>query len=133
MEQLDVIALLHAAQMLERNVTVSLMYSGLRIWQYRLLEALSLTGQSTVTEMSKKLHVTRASASAMIAELINADIVAVVDNPSDRRSFHVRLTDLGRDKLNVARRDLGVLQSQISKQYPAEMLEMLNAFARLMP
>lgn len=133
MEPLDVIALLHAAQMLERNVTVSLMYSGLRIWQFRLLETISKTEQSTVTEMSKALRVTRASASAMINELIDAGILVADEHPSDRRSFHVRLTDLGRDKLNVARKDLSVLQSQLSKKYPAQMLKMLNEFARLMP
>ena len=66
MENLDVVKLLKAAQTLERNVSVSLMYSGLRVPQYRLLDNLAEMGQATVTEMSEKLNVRRATASVLI-------------------------------------------------------------------
>ena len=65
MEHLDVVGLLRAVQILERNMSVALMYSGLRIPQFRMLNVLSQAGQATVTEMSEKLHVTRATASVM--------------------------------------------------------------------
>jgi MarR family 2-MHQ and catechol resistance regulon transcriptional repressor len=130
MEQLDVVGLLKAAQTLERNVSVALMYAGLRVPQFRLLDVLAGAGQATVTEMSEKLHVTRATASVMINDLIRAGIVAVVENPSDRRSFYVRLTELGHDKLHVARSDLGVLVGKLSRKYPEEMIRLLNEFAR---
>lgn len=130
MEHLDVVGLLKAAQTLERNVSVALMYAGLRVPQFRLLDVLSEAGQATVTEMSEKLHITRATASVMINDLIRAGIVAVVENPSDRRSFYVRLTELGSDKLHVARSDLGVLIDRLSGKYPEEMIRLLNEFAR---
>ena len=63
MELLDVVGLLRAVQVLERNMSVALMYSGLRIPQFRLLGVLSEAEQATVTEMSEKLHITRATAS----------------------------------------------------------------------
>ncbi len=132
MEYLDVVGLLKAAQTLERNVSVALMYSGLRIPQFRLLDVLSAEGQATVTEMSEMLHITRATASILINEMIRAGIVAVVENPSDRRSFHVRLTELGMNKLHVARSDVTVLKSKISQHYPGEMIRTLNEFARMM-
>ncbi len=78
------------------------------------------------------MNVTRATASVMINELIRAGIVATVENPSDRRSFHINLTELGRNKLNVARSDMGVMQSKISKRYSAETIRHLNEFAQLM-
>lgn len=131
MEQLEVVGLLKAAQTLERNVSVALMYAGLRIPQFRLLEALAETGQATVTEMSEKLHITRATASVMVNDLIRAGIVAVVENTSDRRSFYIRLTELGSDKLHVARSDLGVLIDKLSRRYPEEMIRLLNEFARM--
>lgn len=132
MEQLDVIGLLKAAQTLERNVSVSLMYAGLRVPQFRALDALAEMGQATVTELSARLHITRATASVMINELVRAGIVAMVENPADRRSFHIRLTELGRDKLHVARSDVGVLISELSRQYPEELIRVLNGFARMM-
>lgn len=131
MEPLDVIGLLKAAQTLERNVSVSLMYAGLRVPQFRMLDALAGMGQATVTEMSARLHITRATASVMVNELARAGIVAMVENPADRRSFHVRLTELGHDKLNVARSDVGVLINELSRQYPQELIRVLNGFARM--
>ncbi len=130
MERLDIVGLLKAFQQLERDVSVSLMYSGLRIPQFRLLELLDEAEQATVTEMSKKLSVSRATASVMINELIKAGIVGVVENPSDRRSFHIRLTEIGRNKLNVARSDVSVLRNNISGKHSEETIRTLNEFAK---
>lgn len=130
MEHLDVVALIKAVQILERNVTVALMYSGLRIPQFRLLDVLAAAGQATVTELSETLRITRATASVLVNDLIRDGVVAVVEHPGDRRSFHVRLTEHGMAKLHVARSDLGVLKNELSKNYPAEIIRTLNAFTR---
>lgn len=129
MEGLNVSDLLRALQILERNVSVTLMYSGLRIPQFRLLELLHEQGQATVTEVSKQLHVTRATASVQINELIRAGIIAVVENEKDRRSFHVYITEQGQNKLNVARSDLAVMQGKLNRYYSSEMVKVLNDFA----
>jgi DNA-binding MarR family transcriptional regulator len=131
MEQLDVVGLLKAVQTLERNVNVALMYSGLRVPQFRLLDALAEAGQATVTEMSTALNITRATASVMINDLIRSGSVAVVENPSDRRSFHIRLSEHGLYRLQAARSDLGVLISKLSGRYPAETIRVLNEFTRM--
>jgi DNA-binding MarR family transcriptional regulator len=133
MEHLDVVGLLRVAQALERNMSVALMYSGLRIPQFRLLGVLSEAEQATVSEMSEKLHITRATASVMINELIRSGALAVVENPNDRRSFHVRLTDAGMQKLSVARSDVAVFVDKVSKRYSAAAISVLNEFARMMP
>jgi DNA-binding MarR family transcriptional regulator len=130
MEQLDIVALIKVAQRLERNVTVALMYSGLRIPQFRLLDELDAMGVATVTALSEQLHITRATASVMIAELVSADIVVMIENPEDRRSFHIRLTRHGMGKLEVARKDLGVLQGELSGSFSGEMVLAVNEFAR---
>ncbi len=129
MEYLDVVGLLKAAQILERNMTVALMYSGLRIPQFRLLEVLAAAGQATVTEMSEKLHVTRATASVMINELIKSGLVTMADNPSDRRSFHIHLTEAGVHKLGVARNDVAVFCHRLSASHTPEAIRVLNEFA----
>jgi DNA-binding MarR family transcriptional regulator len=129
MEHLDVVGLLRAVHILERNMSVALMYSGLRIPQFRLLNVLLITGQATVTEMSEKLHVTRATASVMVNELIRSGALAVVDNPADRRSFHIRITDAGMQRLNVARSDVGVFVDKVSRRYSPAVIKILNEFA----
>lgn len=129
MSQLNVSDLLRALQIVERNVSVTLMYSGLRIPQFRLLELLSDCGQATVTEVSKLLHITRATASVQINELIRSGIIAVVEHESDRRSFHLHITELGMNKLKVARSDLAVMQQKLSRLYDETILNALNAFA----
>ncbi len=133
MEQLDVIGLMQALQALERNMSVALMYAGLRIPQFRLLDALDRMGQATVTEMSQTLHITRATASVLINELLAAGVVVTVEHESDRRSFHIRLTELGINKLSVGRKDINVYLSKVSAHYPPEMVRMLNTFAGNFP
>jgi DNA-binding MarR family transcriptional regulator len=129
MPQLNVSDLLRALQIMERNVSVTLMYSGLRPPQFRLLELISESGQATVTEVSKSLHITCATASVQINELIRGGVIAVAENERDRRSFHVHITELGANKLQVARNDLAVMQAKLSRDYPAETVDALNAFA----
>jgi len=132
MEYLDVIGLLKAVQQLERNVSVSLMYSGLRLPQFRLLEVVAERGQATVTELSEQLGITRATASVLVNELIRSGSIAVIENPNDRRSFHVRLTELGSNKLGVARSDLAVFREKISRRHPPETIRLLNELAATM-
>jgi DNA-binding MarR family transcriptional regulator len=131
MEPLNVVALIKAVQVLERNANVALMYSGLRLPQFRLLETLAELGQATVSELSAGLNITRATASVMVNELVRSGSAAVVENPSDRRSFHIRLTEHGLGRLQTARSDLGVLIGKLSGRYPAETIRVLNEFARM--
>lgn len=127
---LDVFGVLQALQQLERDVSVALMYSGLRVAQFRMLDRLDGMGSATVTELSKALRITRATASTLANGMIQAGIVVVEDNPADRRSFHIHISDMGRNKLNVARSDLSVLSEKLMQRYPHEIIAMLNRFAQ---
>ncbi|WP_303903059.1 MarR family winged helix-turn-helix transcriptional regulator [Thiohalomonas denitrificans] len=129
MEQLDVVALIHAAQQLERNTAISLMYSGLKVSQFRLLTFLESAPEPTVTQISKYLKITRASASVMVNELVRAKILSTEEHPVDRRSFLIQITALGESKLTVAHRDLKVLQEKLSEHYATETIQVLNDFA----
>ena len=130
MQTLDVIALIKALQTLERNANVALMYSGLRIPQFRLLDALDSLGKATVSELSERLRITRATTSVMVNDLIRTGSAAVIENPTDRRSFYVSLTDHGVGRLQVARTDLEVMIGKLSQRYPQAMCRMLNEFAQ---
>jgi DNA-binding MarR family transcriptional regulator len=130
--ELDLLGLLKALQTLERNASVSLMYSGLRIPQFRMLNEIDRLDQCTVTELTELLSITRGSCSAQVSELVKNGLLISVEHPSDRRSFYVCLTEHGRAKLSVARRDLGVMQKELKRQLDAASIESLNAFATRM-
>lgn len=130
MGELDLVELLKAVQKLEKRVSVALMYSGLRIPQFRFLDRLDRAGEATVSEMSRALGITRGTASVMTNELIGAHIVAAIENEQDRRSFHIRLTEHGRHKLNVARSDVGVLQQKLASELSDEAIAALAVFSR---
>ncbi len=130
MSDLDVFGVLQALQQLERDVSVSLMYSGLRVPQYRLLDRLDVIGPATVTGLSRELQITRATASVLINEMVSAGIMVAEEHPGDRRSYHLHISDRGKNKLSVARSDLGVLGRKLSQRYPKAIIEMLNRFAR---
>ena len=130
MTGLDVFGVLQALQQLERDVSVSLMYSGLRVPQYRLLDRLDVIGPATVTDLSRELQITRATASVLVNEMVGAGIVIAEEHPADRRSFYIHLSERGRNKLNVARSDLAVMSKKLSQRYPEAMIEMLNRFAQ---
>jgi len=127
---LDVFGVLQALQQLERDVSVSLMYAGLRIPQFRLLDRLHGMGSATVTELSRALSISRATVSVLVNEMIASGILVVEDHPEDRRSFHIHLSELGRNKLSVARSDLAVLSDKLSKRYPEEVVSVLNQFSK---
>lgn len=128
-ESLNIAQLLRAVQVLERNATVALMYSGLRLPQYRLLECLDQEGQATLTELSRNMHVSRATASVLINELLRLEVVVAIDHPADRRSSILRLTERGRNKLSVARKDLRAFARQFESLYNQQIIAALNAFA----
>lgn len=129
MQQLNIVGLVGTLQKLERNIAISLMYSGLRLSQFRVLNSVDGDAPITVSDLSTQLHITRASASTMVSELCRNGILTLVENPADRRSYFIRITELGRAKLRVAHKDLAVLIEKLTPQYPPEMVRQLNAFA----
>lgn len=128
MKELNIIDLIDGIRQLEQRISVALMYSGIRIPQLRTLSVIDEEDRITVTLLSKRLGITRATASAMINELIVNNIVYTVDNESDRRSFYIKLTISGKQKLNVARRDLMEFQKSLSRDLSDELIASVNTF-----
>ena len=129
MAKLNVLDLLDAALAFEQKVNLALMYSGLRLPQYRVMSFLEKAGKITVTDLSKQLNVTRATMSVLVNELIKADIVERVDNITDKRSFYVKLSDSGLQRLAVASKDLKVVEESISATFTEETITAMNEFS----
>lgn len=129
MTKLNVLDLLDAVLAFEQKVNLALMYSALRLPQYRVMVFLEKAGKITVTDLSKQLNVTRATMSVLVNDLLKADIVESIKNTTDKRSFYVRLTSTGLSRLKVARKDLGFVEESISENFTEEQINIFNEFS----
>ena len=129
MAKLNVLELLDAVMAFEQKINLALMYSALRLPQYRVMVFLEKAGKITVTDLSKQLNVTRATMSVLVNELLKAEIVESVVNTTDKRSFYVRLTNIGLSRLNVARKDLSFVEESISENFTQDQINLFNEFS----
>lgn len=129
MTRLKVLELLEAAQVYERKFNLSLMYSGLRLPQYRIMDFLQISGKITVSDLSRQLNVTRATISVLVNELIKAKIVETMENRSDKRSYYIKLNERGRERLHIAQRELSIVEQKISQELSSETIQCLNNFS----
>ena len=129
MAKLNVLDLLDAVLAFEQKINLALMYSALRLPQYRVMVFLEKAGKITVTDLSKQLNVTRATMSVLVNELLKAEIVESLVNTTDKRSFYVRLTNSGLSRLNVARKDLSFVEESISENFTEDQIHLFNEFS----
>ena len=129
MSDVDVLRLLDAIQVFERKLNLALMYYGLRLPQYRVLDILDRVGKITVSDLSRKLDVTRATMSVLVAKLQKAGLVTYLDNKVDRRSFYVKLTDTGQTRLRSAEQAFQLMQKSLCRTLPEDVIEALNTFS----
>ncbi|MBI3186617.1 MAG: MarR family transcriptional regulator [Gammaproteobacteria bacterium] len=129
MAQLRVMELLEATQMFERKLTLALMYSCLRLPQFRAMLFLEHAGKITVSDLSRHLNVTRATVSVLVNELVKAELVESLTNKADKRSFYIRLTDLGLKRLALAKSEVTMITESLSADFCDETVQALNQFA----
>ena len=131
MGKINVLELLDTVMVFEQNINLALMYSALRLPQYRVMVFLEKAGKITVTDLSKQLNVTRATMSVLVNQLLKAGIVESVENNKDKRSFYVRLTQSGLNRLKVARKDLSLVEENISEQLSDDQIKLFNDFSSM--
>ena len=130
MERLQVTELIEATQTFEKKLNLALMYSGLRIPQFRAMMFLEKSGKITVSDLSRYLNVTRATMSVLVNQLLKAQIVASFSNPKDKRSFYIKLTESGLSRLALAKSEVKLVEEQISKEFSNDLIIALNEFSR---
>jgi DNA-binding MarR family transcriptional regulator len=130
MSEVDVLRLLDAMQVFERKINLALMYYGLRLPQYRVLDSLDKAGKITVSDLSRKFDVTRATMSVLVTKMQKAGLVTYLDNKVDKRSFYIILTDAGRIRLHSAAQAFHLMQKSMCQSLPGTMIDALNTFAQ---
>ncbi len=130
MDKLQVLELLEATQQFEKKLNLALMYSGLRIPQFRVMLFLEKSGNITVSDLSRYMNVTRATMSVLVNQLLTAGVVKSRSNIKDKRSFYIVLTESGLRRLELARREVQLVEDRISTAFDSATIEALNHFSR---
>jgi len=130
MDKLQVIELLEAMQQFEKKLNLALMYSGLRIPQFRVMVFLEKSGKITVSDLSRYMNVTRATMSVLVNQLLNAGVIESNKNIKDKRSFYVTLTESGMRRLELAQREVLLVEEKISLAFDAGTILSLNQFSK---
>lgn len=131
MEQLNVIEFIEKLGVFERKINLALNYTGLRLPHYKALSCLENTGKITVSDLSRTLSVTRATTSVLVNQLIKAGVVETLENRTDKRSHYLRLTELGMQRLELARQEVNLVIQKISRKLPQELIRTLNHIPRI--
>ena len=128
MGDIDVFRIVEGCRNLERKMNMALTYSGLKIAQYRALIIIEESEEATVSLLARRLGITRATASVMVNELTAAGVVEAKSNPVDRRSFYVRLTHGGIDRMRIAKLHVSLVQKKLFEALGPEAINGLISF-----
>lgn len=132
MKHLDVVKLLENIQIFENKLNLALSYSGLRLPQYRAMVFLEKAGKITVSDLGRQQGITRATASVLVTSLKKAGIIDSLANKSDKRSFYIKLTDSGLKRLQLAKREVSLVEEKLEQLIPVETVLALNKLSRLL-
>jgi len=130
MSEFDLLRLMDAVQLFERKINLALMYYGLRLPQYRVLETLDRSGKITISDLSRHFDVTRATTSVLVAKMHKAGLVEYIENRADKRSTYISLTEAGQNRLKVARQAFVLMQKSIRETLPEEVIDALSLFSQ---
>ena len=130
MIELDAFFLLDAVQKFEARLNLALMYFGLRLPQYRVMDVLDKSGKITVSDLSRNMHVTRATMSVLIAKLQKSGLIESLDNRLDKRSFYIKLTEAGQTKFRGAEAAVNLVKQNLDQSLTPATIEALNEFSR---
>ena len=130
MEQFDVLELLETVQVFENKLNLALMYSGLRLPQFRAMVFMEKAGKITVSDLGRQQGVSRATASVLVTSLKKAGIVESLANRSDKRSFYIKLTESGLNRLQLAKKEVALVEERLARKIPEEIVLALGSLSK---
>lgn len=128
MGRLHLIRFLESVWALERRLSALLVDHGLTLSQFRLLLLLKNGEPQTATRLSTALGITKATTTALLHELVDADLIATASNPDDRRSILVKLNNAGKKRLREALEGLSAMERTLGRKLTPDVTEALNQF-----
>ena len=76
--------------------------AGLTAVQFRVLQIVAERGQTTATEIARRMRVSQATVTSLVDKLVKHGVVTRVKSQADRRQTDILITARGRDTINHA-------------------------------
>jgi DNA-binding MarR family transcriptional regulator len=122
----------------QKEAGSNLGFSKLTVHQLQYLDAINDLEHPTITELAKKLRITKASVTVGVNKLIRMGFVSKTQSKEDKRVFHVSLKESGRQFAAVkyqALQDYGkfiksALSKEEAKQFEAILTKLVELFQR---
>lgn len=122
----------------QKEAGSNLGFSKLTVHQLQYLDAINDLENPTITELAKKLRITKASVTVGVNKLIELGFVSKTQSKEDKRAFHVSLKESGRRFAavkNQALQDYGkfiksALSREEAKQFEAILTKLVNLFQK---
>ncbi len=120
----------------QKEAGSTLGFSRLTVHQLQYLDAINDLENPTITELAKKLRITKASVTVGVNKLIKMGFVSKTQSKEDKRVFHVSLKESGKQfaaAKNQALQDYGkfirsALSKEEVKQFEAILTKLVNLF-----
>lgn len=122
----NLLRLLESVWALERRVAALLVDYKLTLSQFRLLWLLKDGEPQTATRLSVALGVTKATTTALLQDLTNADLLTITRNPEDLRSVLVGLNAAGKKRLRKTLGGLSAMERTLGRRLTPGVVEALH-------
>jgi DNA-binding MarR family transcriptional regulator len=110
--------------------------SGMQIAGYRVLGVLLRHGPLPISEVGKRLYISKPYMTRLVNDLIAEDLVERLPDTSDRRVINLRITSKGRERIKeiggLFRDDIEVLLSDLSDDDIRDLDESLKNLNRVL-
>ena len=122
----------------QKEAGSTLGFSKLSVHQLQYLDAINDLENPTLTELAKKLHITKASVTVGVNKLIKMGFVSKTQSKEDKRVFHVSLKESGRQFAAAKYQALqdyekfikSALSKEEAKQFEAILTKLVELFQR---
>jgi DNA-binding MarR family transcriptional regulator len=122
----------------QKEAGSTLGFSKLTVHQLQYLDVINDLENPTITELAKRLHITKASVTVGVNKLIKLGFVSKTQSKVDKRVFHVSLKESGKQFAavkNQALQDYGkfirsALSKEEAKQFEAILTKLVNLFQK---
>lgn len=127
----NVMAVLHAAHVVEAKLEAACGRAGLSMAKFSVLSELVQAGEAlALGELAERLSCVRSNMTQLIDRLESEGFVRRVSCPTDRRSVKAEISDLGRERQAVAAVEFAKVNAEIAGLVQPEDHAALERFAR---
>jgi DNA-binding MarR family transcriptional regulator len=120
----------------QKDAGSTLGFSKLTVHQLQYLDAINDLENPTITELAKKLRITKASVTVGVNKLVKMGFVSKVRSKEDQRVFHVSLKESGRRFATAKDQALqdyvkfirSALSKEEARQFEATLIKLVALF-----